>query len=291
MTDRIERSTLRERGRAYVRFIKIEHTLFSLPVLLAGAILAARGLPDWRTLVLVLLAGTGARTLAMSLNRLIDKNIDRKNPRTAGRELPAGILSVWDAILVSLAGLAVYLWAAQALNDFCLRWSWLPVVLFILYPTLKRFTWLCHFGLGLAWALAPLGGWFAVRPGFAGSWPAWFLAAFSFFWLAGFDIIYATLDEEFDRQERLYSLPARWGRSRALQASGLLHLAAFLCLAGLYLTSLNGVGAAFCMIVAGFLLFLEHIVVDSVDLAFFKINIVAGFVVLGMVALGVGSEF
>jgi 4-hydroxybenzoate polyprenyltransferase len=290
-TSPVARTVVRDRLQAYARFLKLEHTLFSLPILFAGAALAGGRWPDARVTVLILVAGTAARVLALSLNRLIDRRLDGRNPRTASRELATGALSVWDAALVSVASLLAYVWAANELSVFCLIWSWVPVVFFVIYPTLKRFTWFSHFGLGLTWALAPLGGWFAVRPGLDGLWPALVLAAFSFFWLSGFDIIYATLDEDFDRREGLFSIPARLGRHRALQASSALHGAAFLCLALLYAGFLSGVGAAFLLIMAGFLLFLEHILSDHVDLAFFKINAVTGFVVLGMVLLGVRADF
>ncbi len=291
MDQNLLKTDWRARGRAYARFIKIEHTLFSLPLLFAGAVLAGSAWPSARVSLLVLLAGTGARTLALSLNRILDRKLDEKNPRTASRELPARALSVWDAVLISAASLLLYVWAAQSLSRFCLLWSWVPVLFFVIYPTLKRFTWLSHFGLGLTWALAPLGGWFAVRPGFEGFWPALILALFSFFWLSGFDIIYATQDEEFDRKEGLFSLPARLGKRGALRVSSLLHWAAFACLGALYAVRLQGVAAAFLMIMAGFLLFLEHMFVDNVDLAFFKINVITGFVILAMVMMGVGAEF
>lgn len=283
--------TGRERLAAYARFIKIEHALFSLPITFAGALLAQGGWPPWRLSLLVILAGVGARTFAMAVNRVIDVQVDAKNPRTKNRELVTGALSLWDGLLVAAAGLAVYIWCAQSINSFCLLWSWVPLLFFVIYPTLKRFTWLCHFGLGLTWALAPLGGWFAVRPGFEGSWPAWILAAFSFFWLSGFDIIYGTLDEEFDRQEGLFSLPARFGRRRALRVSMAAHFLAFVCLALLFFTSLQGANAAFMCLGAGALLFVEQLVVDHVDLAFFKINVITGFVVLVMVVLGLRPEF
>jgi 4-hydroxybenzoate polyprenyltransferase len=291
MNSAFSKSDWRERLAAYSRFVKIEHTLFSLPLLFAGAVLADWRWPDWRVTGLILVAGTGARTLALSLNRMIDRNVDRKNPRTANRELATGALSLGDAALIAVAGLLAYIWAARELSVFCLIWSWVPVLFFAIYPTLKRFTAFSHFGLGLTWSLAPLGGWFAVRPGFAGAWPAVILAAFSFFWLSGFDIVYATLDEEFDRREGLYSMPARVGRQTALRISSLLHGLAFICLATLYATALSGVWAAFLMMLAGFLFFVEHILVDNVDLAFFKLNVIAGFIVLGMVVLGVQKDF
>jgi 4-hydroxybenzoate polyprenyltransferase len=285
------RQACRERLHVYGRFLKLEHTLFSLPVLFGGTLLAGRGWPSGRLTVLILLAATAARTLALCLNRIVDKNIDRKNPRTATRELASGALSMWDAALLSTGSLLLYIWAAREVNLFCLTWSWLPVLLFAIYPMLKRFTWLCHAGLGITWAMAPLAGWFAVNPGFEDAWPAYLLAAFSALWLTGFDIIYATLDEEFDRKEGLFSMPARFGRRRALQISSVLHGAAFLCLAALYMTSLAGVGTAFLLLGAGALLFLEHMMVNRVDMAFFKMNVLTGFVVFAMIWLGIQKEF
>lgn len=281
----------RERLLAYVRFLKLEHTLFSLPVLLGGTLLAAKGWPSWRLTGLILLAATAARTLALCLNRILDRNIDRKNPRTASRELASGALSLWDALLLTIVSLLAYLWAAREINTFCLTWSWLPVLLFAIYPTLKRFTWLCHFGLGVTWSMAPLAGWFAVRPGFEESLPAVLLALFSAFWLAGFDIIYATLDEDFDRKEGLFSVPARFGRRSALRLSSITHGFAFVFLAALYFSALSGVTAAFLLLVTGFILFLEHMVPSKVEMAFFKLNTLAGFVVFAMIWAGVLKEF
>ncbi|MBK7208503.1 MAG: 4-hydroxybenzoate octaprenyltransferase [Elusimicrobia bacterium] len=282
--------TGRARLAAYARFVKLEHALFSLPITFsgrcwprAGGLLAAVDVGDP--------GGVAARTFAMAVNRIIDVQVDAKNPRTKNRELVTGALSVWDALLVAIAGLVVYIWCAQSINSFCLIWSWVPLLFFVIYPTLKRFTWLCHFGLGLTWALAPLGGWFAVRPGFEGSWPAWILGAFSFFWLSGFDIIYGTLDEEFDRREGLFSLPARFGRRRALRGVHDGPLYRFSLSGPALFTSLQGANAAFMCLGAGALLFVEQLVVDHVDLAFFKINVITGFVVLVMVVLGLRPEF
>ncbi|MBL8023303.1 MAG: UbiA family prenyltransferase [Elusimicrobia bacterium] len=280
-----------DRLKSYARFLKFEHTLFSLPVLFAGSLLAEGGWPGWRLSGLILLAGAGARTLALALNRLIDYRVDAKNPRTATRELVTGALSLFDAILIALLGLCVYVWATRSINSFCLLWSWVPVLAFVVYPMLKRFTWLCHFGLGITWALAPLAGWFAIRPGFEGSWPAWILALFSFFWTAGFDIVYATMDEQFDRQAGLFSLPARMGRRPALRVAALTHVFAFITLMALFFFTLTGSKAAFLCLFAGVLFLLEHILVDHVDLAFFKINVLVGFVVLTMVFVGLRSEF
>jgi 4-hydroxybenzoate polyprenyltransferase len=284
-------TVLIDRIKTYARFLKLEHTLFSLPLLFGGSLLAQGGWPPWRVTLLVMVAGTGGRTLALALNRLIDIRVDAKNPRTANRELVTGALSIFDAILVALLGLVVYIWAAMSINQFCLLWSWVPVLLFVVYPLLKRFTWLCHFGLGITWAMVPLAGWFAVRPGFEGSWPAWVLAVFSFLWTSGFDIIYATMDERFDREAGLFSLPAHLGRRGALRVAAIVHFFSFLALIALFFSTLSGTNSAFLCLSVGLLLLLEHIVVDHVDLAFFKINVVTGFVVFAMIVSGLRPEF
>src|SRR5690606_38775959 len=147
-------------------FVKFEHTLFSLPMILAGAFLAWGGLPDLKLLVLIILAGTGARTAALAINRILDRRIDALNPRTKERELPSGKLSLGKAYVVTTAGLVLYFAAAYKICDLVLYLSPVPLVVFIIYPLMKRFTWLCHFGVGLGLALAPLGGWIAVTCSF-----------------------------------------------------------------------------------------------------------------------------
>src|SRR6266404_4779123 len=212
-----------DRLGVYSRFVKVEHTLFSLPLLFSGAVLAAGRLPSWRLSVLIVLAGAGARTTAFAFNRVIDRHIDRLNPRTSGRELPAGKMTLAEAWGVGLFGAAVYVAAAWAIAPICLYLSPIPLAVFIGYPYLKRFTPWAHLGIGAADALAPLGGWMAAKQSFAGVGPALWLGAFTFFWVSGFDVIYATMDEDFDRAHGLHSLPARYGRRRALQISAVLH--------------------------------------------------------------------
>ena len=274
--------------KKYFRFVKIEHTLFSLPLIYSGVLLGSRdSLPSLGTLILVLTAATGARTAAFALNRIIDKEIDRRNPRTASRDLPTGRLTLWEASWVLVAGLALYFCSAYLLSDFCFRLSLIPLIVFIVYPTMKRYTPLAHFGVGLGLAMGPLGGWFAVSPSFDAMLAPALLSFFTLFWVAGFDIIYATLDEEFDRKESLYSFPARFGRVRALRASALFHGIAFLLLVGLFFYSLRSLLALPLLLLTGYLLFLEQRKAEDVHLAFFKINAVAGFAVLGMVFVGV----
>jgi len=274
--------------KRFLSFVKIEHTLFSLPLIYSGVLLAAgRGIPPAGTLILVLTAATGARTIAFALNRIIDRDIDGRNPRTAERDLPSGRMSVWEAFGVLFAGVALYFGSAYLLSMFCFMMSPIPLAVFIIYPTMKRYTPLAHFGVGMGLAMGPLGGWFAVSPSFDHLFAPSLLSLFTLFWVAGFDIIYSTLDEAFDRKESLYSFPVRFGRERALRYSAYLHVAAFLLLACLFLYSLRSLIALPLLLLTGLLLYLEQAKAEDVELAFFRINAAAGFVVFGMVALGV----
>lgn len=276
------------RLRTYARFVKLEHTVFSLPLLLAGALLASGQLPSLKVIGLIFLAGFGARTAAFAINRIADRHFDKLNPRTAIRELPKGSMTLAEGIGVGLFGTFVYLLAAWWIAPICLLLSPLPLAAFALYPFMKRFTSLAHFGVGLADAFAPLGGWMAVKQSLSNPWPGLLLGLFTFFWVSGFDIIYSTMDEAFDRSQGLHSLPARWGAPRALQISAALHIAAFGVLVFLYAMSFHSLAALVTLFAIGALLFLEQRLSHDVDLAFFKINAVLGFGVLGFVALGMG---
>lgn len=269
------------------RFVKIEHTLFSLPLIYSGAWLAARGWISLRLALLMLVAATGARTVALALNRIIDREIDKRNPRTAIRELPAGRMKLPEAVAVLLVGLVVYFGSAELIGRFCLIWSPLPLAVFVFYPYMKRFTPLAHFGVGLGLAMAPLAGWVAVTQSLQNIIPGFVLGFFAMLWVTGFDIIYATLDEEFDRRENLYSMPSRLGRAQALRISGYLHALAFVVLVYIFAVYIQSWIAAPFLGLAGVLLYLEHAKASDVELAFFKINIALGFVILAMVVVGV----
>lgn len=268
----------------YAQFIKWEHTVFSFPILLGGAWLA--GTPSLRLVLLILLAGTGARTAALALNRIIDRHVDRLNPRTANRELPSGAMTLKEGAGVAVTGLLVYGTAAWLIAPVCLWYAPIPVVVFVGYPFLKRWTPLAHLGVGLGLAMAPVGGWFAAAQRWGGAFPAFLLALFTLCWVAGFDIIYATLDEAADRAQGIQSLPARFGRPRALQISAGLHGLAFLALAALCVWRLQGVASFLLLVIAGLLLWWEHRTANDVEWAFFKINAALGFVVLGLVMIG-----
>ena len=273
--------------RRLFEFVKFEHTLFSLPLLLAGALLAARRMPPLEPLAWVVIAGTGARTLAMALNRIIDRKIDAANPRTAGRELPSGSMSLAQGWLVAAAGLVVFYAAIARLPELCLWLSPIPLAIFALYPFLKRFTYLAHFGVGAGLAFGPIGAYVAIAGEPPGDAAVYWLAAFTWLWVGGFDVIYATLDEEFDRHARLHSIPARFGRPRALVIAAVVHGIALGCLAVLTARFLAGPLAWSAWAVVGGMLVLEHHQVRRVDFAFFRVNAALGFVVLGLVWFGV----
>lgn len=271
----------------YANFIKFEHTLFSLPLIFAGTFLAASGLPPWKLLVLIVLAGTGARTSALAINRILDRKIDALNPRTEDRELPSGKISLTKAYIITVLGLILYFISAYLICDLVLYLSPIPLAVFIVYPLMKRFTPLCHFGVGLGLALAPLGGWVAVTCSFEGILPALVLSLFTLCWVSGFDIIYATLDEEFDKKAGIYSMVSVYGRNTALIVSSALHQSAFFFVAFLYFFMFKSIVAGLFLVLIGALLFLEHRKSENVDLAFFKINILVGFAIFLFVISGI----
>jgi 4-hydroxybenzoate polyprenyltransferase len=274
--------------RKFFSFVKIEHTLFSLPLIYSGVLLGSKdSVPPLKILILVLTAATGARTVAFAINRIIDRQIDGRNPRTAMRDLPSGRMTLWEASWVMVSGLALYFGSAYYISGFCFSMSPIPLAIFVVYPTMKRYTLLAHFGVGLGLAMGPLGGWFAVSPSFGHLLAPALLSLFTLFWVAGFDIIYATLDEEFDKKESLYSFPSRFGRTRALRYSGYFHLIAFGLLVGLFFYSVMSLVALPLLVLTGYLLYLEQKKSENVELAFFKINAVAGFSVFAMVLVGV----
>ena len=275
------------RLRAYAGFVKLEHTVFSLPLIYAGALLGAFGRPAPRILALILLAAVGGRVTAMGLNRLIDAQIDRRNPRTAMRELPRGAMQMWEAWLVVGAAGILYLAAAAAIAPVCLRLAPIPLALFVVYPYLKRFTALSHLGLGLAWSMAPLGGWLASAQSLDRIWEAGWLWGFAWLWVAGFDIIYATMDEPFDRQAGLHSLPARVGKARALRCAAVLHALAFLELAAMRMTQLPSPASLPWLLAVGIVFVWQHAVAEQrPELAFFQLNGLLGFLVFGFVLAG-----
>jgi 4-hydroxybenzoate polyprenyltransferase len=257
------------------RLVKVEHTIFALPFAYVGGFLAVNGSPSAHDLVWITLAMVGGRSLAMALNRLIDAGIDARNPRTATRELPSGQLSTLQVALFCAVSLALFLVAVWELNHV-VRWLWpIPVIGFVVYPYLKRFTWLCHVWLGAVDGLAPVGAWVAITGKLP--WQAWTLGVAVALWIAGFDFLYALFDEDVDRREGLHSIVTQFGVERAFVGARLAHLATIVCLFavgfGLSVGAFYWIGVA---VVAG-LLGYEHSLVRPGDLrrldtAFFTMN-------------------
>ena len=279
------------RVRTYASFVRFEHTLFSLPLILAGVFSAPGPAMAPLRWLWVAIAAVGARTAGMSLNRLIDRRIDALNPRTKVRELPAGKMKTPEAVALLVGSTAAYLGACAVLGPWFLKVAIVPLAVFTLYPYLKRFTPFCHFGVGLALALAPLAGYAAAHPGLEQPQTAFWLGGFALAWVSGFDIIYATLDEEFDRSHGIHSMVAWLGRARALQVSWLLHLVAAFALAQVAMGAmlhaprvLAWAGAALGLYCGTLLLlWLEQRWAEDVNLAFFQINVWVGVMVLAIV--------
>jgi 4-hydroxybenzoate polyprenyltransferase len=215
-------SDVASRPTLFARLVKIEHSVYALPFAYAGAFLAAGGWPTWSQIIWITVAMVGARSAAMALNRLIDAGIDARNPRTAERELPAGRLGrreVWAFTVVSVVLLVV---AAFNLSEPC-RYLWpIPLAAFVLYPYTKRFTWFCHYFLGLTLGLAPAAAWIAVTGSLAPE--AWLLFFAVGLWVGGFDVLYAVFDLEFDREQGLHSLPVSIGARGAVVVSAVSHV-------------------------------------------------------------------
>jgi 4-hydroxybenzoate polyprenyltransferase len=221
-----------------LRFIKIEHTAFSLPLLFTGGWMGAgHQWPPVGVLVGIVAAAVGARIFGMACNRIFDRRIDARNPRTAGRELPSGAMSLGLAQTIALGGLLLYLGACALLNRWCLLLAPVPLIPLLGYSLLKRFTVLCHFGIGLCLALAPLGAFVAAAGHVRLTTEVWIFSVFVFFWLSGADIIYALMDIDSDRRTGIHSIPAALGMRGAQVVAGLSHgislasLALMLCLA------------------------------------------------------------
>ncbi len=274
--------------KTLLSLIKIEHTLFALPLAFTGAVLGAGGFPPILVLLLMAVAFTAARASAMAFNRIADRHLDAQNPRTADREIPSGVLSVSRVWLLIIASVALFFMASWAINPLCGKLAPFALVVLLGYSYTKRFTPLCHYLLGLALGLAPVAGWVAVT-GALGLAPM-VLGLGVICWTAGFDILYACQDVEFDRAMGLHSIPAGLGTKKALKVAAFSHVAAFLLfiLAGA-LASL-GVGFYLFSIITGGLLFWEHRLITPddltrLDMAFFRVNsLVSASLLLAVIA-------
>ena len=260
---------------ATLSMIKFAHTVFALPFALLAAVLAAGGIPPLPTLGWILVAMVGARSAAMSFNRIADRHVDAKNPRTASRELPAGVLSVRFTALFCVASAGLFVLASSQLNRLCLLLSPVALAVVLGYSLTKRVTALSHLVLGLSLAIAPVGAWIAVTGSFALV-PV-VLALAVVLWVAGFDVLYSLQDEAFDREQGLLSIPARLGNRRALLVSALFHAGALALLYAVFALAGGGLLFGAGVVLAGAFLVRQHAIVkpgdlSRVDAAFFTAN-------------------
>jgi 4-hydroxybenzoate polyprenyltransferase len=262
--------------RITLEMIKIEHTLFALPFAFLGAVLAASGIPSQRQVLLIILAMVGARSTAMAFNRIADREIDARNPRTRNRAIPAGILSLSFVYSFTAVSAAIFFLAAAMLNRLTLLLAPVALGSIILYSYTKRWTLLSHLVLGWCLAIAPTGAWIAVRGTIDSPIPL-LLSLVVMLWTAGFDVLYACQDYEFDVEAGLHSIPRHFGIARSLWIARIFHLQAFIALLALYWAAQLGVFALVGVVVTGLLLVHQHRLVRSNDLsrlnaAFFTTN-------------------
>ncbi len=259
----------------FLSMIKFEHTIFALPFAYIGMIMGFQNTISIKIIILVTIAMASARSAAMALNRIIDKKIDALNERTKNRELVTGKIGTKEAYVFTILSILIFEITTYYINDLAFMLS--PVALFFIltYSYTKRFTWLCHIYLGATDAIAPLGGYVSAANSLSRA--IWLLALFVTFWIAGFDILYAMQDVEFDRKYSLSSIPSKFGIRNGLNIAKLFHILAFgFLIISMYLFNLNSfayIGAA----IVAILLFLEHTMIDvndtkKINLAFFNIN-------------------
>lgn len=283
--------------RFFLEMIKFEHTIFALPYAYIGMIMASfykyGTWSGWRTFFWITMAMVGARSAAMALNRLIDKQIDAKNPRTAERELPRGVISSLETMVFIIASFLLLGISAWMLNPLAFYLMPVAVAVLVLYPYTKRFTWACHLVLGIADGLAPLGAWIAVTGSF--DVPGILLAGAVAAWIAAFDIIYASQDVEFDRKEGLHSIPSRFGIAGGLWISRLLDVLTVILF--LLIPQFVSLGIFYYIGVAAvaLLLIYEHRIISpqdmsKIDIAFFKVNSIIATVAFVFTLTDIGLQ-
>lgn len=273
-----------QRLKTTLAMIKFEHTLFALPFAFLGAILAANGLPTWWQMLWITVAMFGARSAAMTFNRIVDRDIDAANPRTAGREIPSGKLSVGFAWVFLYASIGIFLLASYSLNWLTFALSPVALIFVLGYSYAKRFTAFAHILLGVALAISPSAAWIAVRGSLNDEVPL-LLSLLVLMWTSGFDVLYACQDFEFDRKAGLRSIPAKFGIKNALWIARLFHFQAFIVLLILYLVTGLGWLALGGVIAVGLLLIYQHTLVKANDLskmnaAFFTTNAFVSVILL-----------
>lgn len=276
MTKIIQRFTF------YLEMVRFSHTIFALPFALMSALVAANGLPAWNVTGWILLCMVTARTAAMTFNRIVDRNIDRLNPRTKDRHIPSGKVSLTEAVLLCLICVAGFIWGAWQLNPLAFACSVPTLLVLFSYSLMKRFTSLCHVVLGLSLALAPVGAWIAVT-GQISIQPV-YLAIGVMLWVSGFDILYALLDEEFDKKYGIHSMVVRLGKINAMRSAMILHIISIIFVVMFGVSSnLGWLYFTGTTLYAGLILFEHSIVspndISRVNMAFFNVN---GIISIGL---------
>lgn len=269
--------------KTYANLVMFSHTLFSLPFAFVSMLIAANGIPKLSIFLWIGVAFLGARTGANAVNRLIDKDIDAKNPRTANRHMPMGLVKSYEVIIITVVSFLLLTLAAYMLNPLCFMLLPVAIFLFLLYSYTKRFTWTCHIVLGIISGGAPVGAWIAVTGGF--SWTPFVLGAANALWVSGFDIIYGSQDVEFDRKEGLYSIPSVFGVKNALLISKLFHIATVVILVYIYFIANMSWLYLIGLMVVTWLLYKEHTMVSptnltNVNIASYSINQLVSMVFL-----------
>ena len=276
--------SIAEKLKTTLAMIKFEHTLFALPFAFLGAILAANGFPTWWKILWITVAMVGARSAAMTFNRIVDRDIDAKNPRTASREIPSGKLSVGFAWAFLYVSIGLFLLASYSLNWLTFALSPVALICVLGYSYAKRFTAFAHLILGLALAISPSAAWIAVRGTLYDEVPI-LLSVLVLMWTAGFDVLYACQDFEFDRKAGLRSIPAKFGIRNSLKIARLFHAQAFIVLVLLYFVTGLGWLALAGVIAVGALMIYQHSLVKADDLsrmnaAFFTTNALVSVIML-----------
>lgn len=269
--------------KTYGNLVMFSHTIFSLPFALISMLIAADGMPQLSVFFWIAVAFLGARTGANAVNRLIDKDIDAKNPRTADRHMPRGLVKSYEVVAITAVSFLLLALAAYMLNPLCLMLLPVAIFLFLLYSYTKRFTWTCHIVLGIISGGAPVGAWIAVTGKFA--WLPFVLGAANALWVSGFDIIYGSQDVDFDRKEGLYSIPSVFGVENALLISRLFHAAAVAILVYVYFAADMSWIYLIGLVIVSWLLYKEHTMVSptnltNVNIASYSINQLVSIVFL-----------
>jgi 4-hydroxybenzoate polyprenyltransferase len=273
--------------RTIFNFIKIEHTIFSLPLVFAGAYAGANyHFPDIWKLLLVATAATGARAFGMAMNRILDRKIDAKNKRTRGRDIPSGRLTVQTAYLIALLGLLLYVVSCILLGPRVLALSPIPAIVLAGYSLLKRFTWLCHYGIGVALGIAPAAAYVAVSGSLDYNLPVLLISGFTLFWISGYDIIYALQDIEFDKTNQVFSIPGAFGHRTAQIIAASTHLLAFallvLLVKTIHPTLMNLILVSLC----GGIFIVSYLPWIPLEKRFFPLSSIAGILGAGIIFFG-----